>query len=86
MKPFHKQRLVTRGCFLSGGCLHETLPQAKTGDPWLFSWGGVVYMKPFHKQRLVTRGCFLSGGCLHETLAQTKTGDPWLFSWGGLFT
>ena len=43
MKPFHKQRLMTRGCFLGGGCLHETFAQTKTGDPWLFSWGGCLH-------------------------------------------
>ena len=91
MKPFHKQRLVTRVLFSWGGCLHETLPQTKTGDPWLFSWGGclqqnlkdICFSPGACKQRLVTRVLFSWGGCLHETLPQTKTGDPWLFSWGG---
>ena len=78
IKPFHKQRLVTRGCFLGGGCLHETLPQTKTGDPWLFSWGGVVYNK-FLKIFVSPQGpankdwgpvcCFLGGGgCLQQIL------------------
>ena len=74
MKPFHKQRLVTRGCFLGGGCLHEALPQTKTGDPWLFSWGGCL-------QQILKDICFSPGAC------KQRLGTRVLFSWvGGLFT
>ena len=70
MKPFHKQRLVTRGCFLGGGgCLHETLPQTKTGDPWLFSWGGCL-------QQILKDICFSPGAC------KQRLGTRVLF-WGG---
>ena len=86
MKPFHKQRLVTRGCFLGGVVYMKPLHKQRLVARGCFL-GGVVYMKPFHKQRLVTRGCFLWGGLFTWNPSTNKDWWPVVVFWGGgLFT
>ena len=71
MKPFHKQRLVTRGCFLGGGvvCM-KPFHKQRLVTRGCFLGGGclqqilkdICFSPGACKQRLVTRVLFWGGG------------------------
>ena len=49
-------------CFLGGGCLHETLPQTKTGDPCVVFLGGLFTWNPSTNKDWWPVVVFLGGG------------------------
>ena len=84
MKPFHKQRLVTRVLFSwGGGCLHETLPQTKTGDPCVVFLGGLFTWNPSTNKDWWPVVVFLGGVVYMKPFHKQRLVTRVLFSWGG---
>ena len=85
MKPYHKQRLVTRGCFLGGGGVVYMKPfhKQRLVTRGCFLGGGCLH-ETFAQTKTGDPWLFSWGGCLHETLPQTKTGDPCVVFFGGV--
>ena len=68
MKPWHKQRLVTRGCFLGGVVYMKPFHKQRLVTPWLFSWilKDICFSPGACKQRLGTRVLFSWGGVVYN--------------------
>ena len=98
MKPLHKQRLVTRGCFLGGVVYMKPFHKQRLVTPWLFSWilKDICFSPGACKQRLGTRVLFSWGGVVYNKFLkifvspQGPANKDWepvcCFLGGGLFT